>query len=94
MTSLPRRLLEKSLHRDLQCFCDGREFVVENRAVPAFNLRDLRLARLHTQPGEAPHHILLRYFRRRSHAEPLNDSAGDVASIFAFFHSALVARTS
>jgi hypothetical protein len=24
----------------------------------------------------------------------LNDSAGDVASIFAFFHSALVARTS
>ena len=94
MISLPRRLLEKGLHRNLQCFCNGREFVVENRAVAAFDLRNLRLARLNAQPGESAHHILLRYFRRRRHAEPLNDSAGDVASIFAFFHSALVARTS
>lgn len=94
MISLPRRLLEKGLHRDLQCFCDGRKFVVENRAVAAFDLRDLRLARLNAEAGESAHHILLRYFRRRRHAEPLNDSAGDVPSIFAFFHSALVARPS
>jgi CheY-like chemotaxis protein len=75
------------LNLDLQSLGDPGQFVIEDRAVPAFDLRDLRLIHLNALPRQARDHVLLCNLRARGGPQSEDGLAGDVASFG--FQSAL-----